>query len=480
MKDRKTDLAVIGAGTAGLAAYRAAKAHTDSVLLIEGGPYGTTCARVGCMPSKLLIAAAEAAHVHEHSSLFGVDYAAPHIRGEDVLSRVRSERDRFAGFVIESVNNLPEQDKVRGYARFLDDHRLQIGDDLIIEAERIVIATGSRPKMLPLFEQAGDRLLINDDVFELETLPKRIVVFGPGVVGLELGQALSRLGVEIYMFGHGGALAILSDPEIRDYALNHFSKEFYLDIDAKIESIELVGDQVQVRFEHREKGLITESFDYLLAAIGRQSNVDKLGLENTSLSLDDRGIPVFDHFSQQCGDSHIFIAGDANDFRPLLHEAADEGKTAGDNAGRFPHTRDTIRRTPLGIVFSDPQIATVGLNLPLVKSLCQQHYATGSVSFEDQGRSRVMGVNHGLLKLYGEQGTGLLLGAEMFGPAAEHIGHLLSWAIQKRMTVSEILERPFYHPVIEEGVRTALRDLNERLHIGPEMVERSLDCGPGA
>ena len=242
----------------------------------------------------------------------------------------------------------------------------------------------------------------------------------------------------------------------------------------------LYGDQVQVTFEHREKGSITESFDYLLAAIGRQSNVDKLGLENTSLSLDDRGIPIFDIFSQQCGDSHIFIAGDVNDFRPLLHEAADEGKAAGDNAGRFPHVRDKMRRTPLGVVFTDPQIATVGLNLPLVKARCQQYYATGSVSFEDQGRSRVMGVNHGLLKLYGEQGSGLLLGAEMFGPKAEHIGHLLSWAIQKRLTVSEVLDLPFYHPVIEEGVRTALRDLNERLHIGPEMVERSLDCGPGA
>ena len=480
MKQQKTDVAVIGAGTAGLAAYRAAKAHTDNVLLIEGGPYGTTCARVGCMPSKLLIAAADAAHIHKYSSLFGVDYAAPHIRGEDVFKRVRSERDRFAGFVVESVNNLPEEDKVRGYAHFLDNHRLQIGDDLIIEAERIVVAAGSRPKMIPLLEQAGDRLLINDDVFELETLPKRIVVFGPGVIGLELGQALSRLGVEIYMFGHGGALGILSDPEIRDYALNHFSKEFYIDIDAKVESIEKIGDQVQVTFEHREKGSITESFDYLLAAIGRQSNVDKLGLENTSLSLDDRGIPIFDIFSQQCGDSHIFIAGDVNDFRPLLHEAADEGKAAGDNAGRFPHVRDKMRRTPLGVVFTDPQIATVGLNLPLVKARCQQYYATGSVSFEDQGRSRVMGVNHGLLKLYGEQGSGLLLGAEMFGPKAEHIGHLLSWAIQKRLTVSEVLDLPFYHPVIEEGVRTALRDLNERLHIGPEAVAHSLDCGPGA
>ncbi|MDX1636164.1 MAG: dihydrolipoyl dehydrogenase, partial [Marinobacter sp.] len=86
----------------------------------------------------------------------------------------------------------------------------------------------------------------------------------------------------------------------------------------------------------------------------------------------------------------------------------------------------------------------------------------------------------GLLRVYAEQGSGLFLGAEMFGPAAEHIGHLLAWAAQKRMTVSEMLEMPFYHPVVEEGVRTALRDLNHKLHIGPAMTERCMDCGPGA
>ena len=123
---------------------------------------------------------------------------------------------------------------------------------------------------------------------------------------------------------------------------------------------------------------------------------------------------------------------------------------------------------------------TAGLNIHQVKQQCQACYAVGEVSFEGQGRSRVMNINKGILKVYGEQGTGRILGAEMFGPRAEHIGHLLSWAIQKNMTVSEALDMPFYHPVIEEGLRTALRDLNAKLFLGPEMIERCMDCGPGA
>jgi dihydrolipoamide dehydrogenase len=102
------------------------------------------------------------------------------------------------------------------------------------------------------------------------------------------------------------------------------------------------------------------------------------------------------------------------------------------------------------------------------------------VSFEDQGRARVMLRNQGLLKVYAEHDTGLFLGAEMFGPAAEHIGHLLAWAVQQRLTVARMLEMPFYHPVIEEGLRTALRDLNHQLHLGPKLIERCMDCGPGA
>ena len=121
---RKVDVAVIGAGSAGLPAFRAAHRHTENVVLIEGGIYGTTCARVGCMPSKLLIAAAEVSHSIENASKFGVYTSKPIINGHDVMKRVRSERDRFVGFVLESVENIDPKHHYRGHARFLDDHTI--------------------------------------------------------------------------------------------------------------------------------------------------------------------------------------------------------------------------------------------------------------------------------------------------------------------------------------------------------------------
>ena len=134
---------------------------------------------------------------------------------------------------------------------------------------------------------------------------------------------------------------------------------------------------------------------------------------------------------------------------------------------RYPDVQPGLRRVPLAVVFTDPQVASVGYNLKQLNDQFKDRFAVGLVSFEDQGRSRVILRNQGLLKVYGEHGSGLFLGAEMFGPAAEHIAHLLAWAAQQRMTVSSMLDMPFYHPVIEEGLRTALRDLSHQLHIGP-------------
>lgn len=162
----------------------------------------------------------------------------------------------------------------------------------------------------------------------------------------------------------------------------------------------------------------------------------------------------------QAGDSAIFIAGDANADAPLLHEAADEGRIAGENAARFPDVRPGLRRAPLGVVFSDPQIALVGT--PHARLQAGQ-YVTGAVDFSDQGRSRVMLKNRGLLHVYADIATGRFLGAEMIGPSAEHIGHLLAWAAQQELTIARMLEMPFYHPVVEEGLRTALRDAAARL-----------------
>jgi dihydrolipoamide dehydrogenase len=478
MAEQKVDVAIIGAGTAGLAAYRRVREHTDRLVLIEVGPHGTTCARVGCMPSKLLIAAADAAHAVRAAPVFGVDAGPPRIDGKAVMARVRALRDDFVRSVLEVVEDFPPEHRLDGHARFIDDHRLQVGGDAVVEAGRILIATGSRPAYPALFDEAGDLLATSDDVFEWPDLPASVAVFGGGSIGLELGQALHRVGVRMRLFGKGGAVGPLRDPAVRDYAARTFAAEFAFDPDAKVGAIRRRDGKVEVAFEDGG-GERTERFDLLLAATGRRPNVDRLGLENAGLELDGKGVPLFDRFTGQCGDSHIFIAGDADDEVPLLHEAADQGKIAGANAGRYPDVRAQARRAPLGIVFCDPQIATAGKSW---RELQEDgvDYAIGEVSFEDQGRSRVINRNRGLLRLYGAHGSGLFLGAEMIGPAAEHVGHLLAWAAQGGLSVHEMLAMPYYHPVIEEGLRTALQNLNRQLRMGPELVPQCLDCGPGA
>ena len=454
-----TDVAVIGAGTAGLAAYRAAKAAGHGALLIEGGVYGTTCARVGCMPSKLLIAPAEAAHAVERFGGFGLRLEGKvAVDGKAVMARVRRERDRFVGFVLQGVDAIPASDKVVGYARFIDDTTLVVGDTTI-HAKAVVIATGSSPAYPAAWHGLGDRLVTNETIFDWTDLPRSVAVFGPGVIGLELGQALHRLGVRVKIFGRGGGVGPLSDPELLAEARRIFGAELYLDTDAHAE-VSRDAESVVVRYRARDGELRTERFDYLLAATGRTPNLRRLGLEHTSLARDAQGVPLFDRETLQCGSAPVFIAGDANHDLPLLHEAADEGRIAGDNAARFPDVRAGMRRAPLGIVFTDPQIAVVGGGLRAAREVA---HVVGTVSFDDQGRSRVMQRNRGRLNVYADIATGALLGAEMIGPDAEHLGHLLAWARQLDLRVGDMLKLPFYHPVVEEGLRTALRDAYAKL-----------------
>ena len=482
MKQLKVQVAVIGGGTAGLAAYRAAKEKTDSVIVIEGGQFGTTCARVGCMPSKLLIAAAEAVHSASSTTPFGV-FIDGEIRvdGKKVMQRIRDERDRFVGFVVDAVDAIPAQDKLIGNATFINETQLQIGAHTRLDADRIVIATGSRPSYPAAWNDLGDKLIINDDLFNWTDLPKSIAVFGPGVIGLELGQSLHRLGVQVLIFGMGGQVGPFTDPQVMAYAQKTFSDEFYLDADAKVKSIMRRGDHVEISYLDKQGEQQIAAVEYLLAATGRSPNIDKLGLDNINLENDARGVPIADPFTMQTSVPSIFIAGDASNQIPLLHEAADQGKIAGSNAAVYPNIRAGLRRSPIAAVFTDPQLAMVGLSHKQVseKFTGCNCFETGSVSFENQGRSRVLLKNRGLLKLYGEHGTGRFLGAEMIGPQAEHLAHLLAWAHQNRMTISQMLDMPFYHPVIEEGLRSALRDLNAKLKLGSAMLNQCMECGPG-
>jgi len=427
MNERTIDVAVIGAGTAGLAAYRAARSAGRSAVIIESGSYGTTCARVGCMPSKLLIAAAEAAHATARLAQFGLRLpGALTVDGAAVMARVRSERDRFVGFVLEGVESIPAQDRIRGRARFVGPDVLMVDDDLRIRFGRAVIATGSSPDVLPFLRPLGDRVIVNDDVFAWDTLPESVAVIGPGVIGLELGQALHRLGVRVQMLGRGGIGGGLSDPEVRAYAQAQFGQEYPVDFDARISRSERVGDQLELEWTAGDGQLRQARFDYVLAATGRSPNVRNLGLETTGLAVGKDGVPLFD-----------------------------EGRIAGANAAAWPAVQSGLRRSRIAVVFSDPQLAVVGQGHADIDPAVR---VIGQVSFEDQGRSRVMLRHRGLLRVYAHRVSRRFLGAEMIGPDAEHLAHLLAWAHQAGMTIDTMLDMPFYHPVVEEGLRTALRD----------------------
>jgi dihydrolipoamide dehydrogenase len=342
-----------------------------------------------------------------------------------------------------------------------------------------VIATGSTPTALP--QLAGvEGVIVSDDVFEWTDLPESVAVIGTGVIGLELGQALARLGVRVRFYARGGSIANLTDPEVLQVAARALGEELDVHFQTQIVGAVRDGDAVALTVRDADGVESTGRFQYVLQSAGRTPNVGKIGIEHVGLELGKNGIPLFDPITMQCGTSHVFIAGDANNERPVLPEAADHGKIAGDNAGRFPDVRPGLRRTPLAITFSEPNIATLGQSYRMLCEPGKPKFAVGKVSFENQGRSRVMLQNKGMLRVYAQYGTGRFLGAEMIGPRAEHYAHLLAWACQARLTVEQMLDMPFYHPVIEEGVRTALRDLHASLaRDGHDTETYASDAEPG-
>ena len=475
MKQRRVDVAVIGAGTAGLVARRAAEKRGAKVVMIEDGPYGTMCARVGCMPSKLLIAAADLAHDIDRSEIFGVRASAVEVDGAAVLRRVRRERDRFVDFVVDSVDALPEEQKIHGRARFLSPTVLEIDDHTRLETKAVVIATGSSPWIPDSLAAVRDRVLVNDDVFELEVLPASAAVVGTGVIGLELGQALSRLGVRVSFFSHTDGLGHPTDPEVRRVVHDVFSGELDLHLGVELAS-ERVADGCRLRWRDGKGAEMDATFEVVVAATGRRPNLSGLGLENCGIAVDARGVPKFDRRTMQCSAAPIFIAGDADGDRSLLHEASDEGHIAGANAASFPQVRAHIRRVPLSVTFTDPQMAVVGT---AYADLDHDEVSVGEVDYGKQGRARVMAKNAGIVRIYARNDCGTLVGAEMFGPRVEHTAHLLAWAVQSRMSVERALEMPFYHPVVEEGIRSALHDLAGVLKLREEARPLDLECGPG-
>ncbi|WP_374300588.1 dihydrolipoyl dehydrogenase [Paracoccus sp. (in: a-proteobacteria)] len=443
--DLTCDVAIIGAGTAGLAAERAARAAGARTLLIDDGFAGTLCATAGCMPSKLLIAAARAHADLDRARAMGIDIPPARVDGRKVMARVRAERDRFVQATRQSYADLPEGTCLDARARFVAPNRLQLDDGQHVDARTVVIATGSTPVIPKPYRDLGARVLTNESVFELEDLPQSLAVIGAGPLGAELAQAIGRLGVRVVLFDNGDRLAGIRCDKVHDAYRAIYAADVTLRLGCKPEPT-ATDNGIRLRWDGG-----TEDFDYALVATGRAPALKDLNLQPTGLDLDDKGVPQLDRKTMRCGDSAIFMAGDADGDTPVLHEASIDGNIAGTNAARCPEVEPRDRPPLFTMTFTDPPIAAIGA--PPDKCALNAHG-----DYSDQGRARVEHKAKGMLRL-GADESGTLIGADLAVPGGDHMAHLLVAAIMAGATASDLLRTPFYHPTLEEGLKPALRDL---------------------
>lgn len=450
MEEKKVDIAIIGSGSAGLYALGRVKASGKSFVLINGGEQGTTCARVGCMPSKVLIQIAEDYHRCGILGRYGVEgHKSLTLDGEEALGHVQDLRDTFVDRVISnSTAQMSDEVFLEGYARFIEPHLLEVNGKRV-RADKIIIATGSRPVIPKSWQAFGDRILTTDTLFEQEQLPESLAVIGLGVIGLEIGQSMARLGVETTGFDQLETIGGLDDPAVAKAAIEIIGRDFPLHLGHAAEITE-EGDKLRVT-----AGEHSVVVDKVLASLGRRPNLDNLQIENAGIDLGVHTIPTYNPNTMQIGDSHIFLAGDVDAERPLLHEAGDEGRIAGHNASS-DQIQAFQRKTPLAINFVDPNICHVGKRW---SELDYAQTAVGEVNMAPVGRALIMGKNKGIIRVYADKVSGKLLGAEMICAKGENLAHLLAWCIEQELTVGQLLQMPFYHPVIEEALQAALYDL---------------------
>lgn len=453
------DIIIVGAGTAGISAYKEAIKYTSNILIVNQGPWDTTCARVGCMPSKVLISTANRMYDIEHADEVALQVEA-HIDRSAVMQHVRQLRDRFTAATLADVDSWDQSHKISGSAKFINANTIQVNNQHY-QAKSFILAVGSTPNMDAEWKaELGDRYINSDDIFELEQLPKSLAVIGSGVIAIELAQAMTRLGVQTTVFARSQKVGSLSSPQLQPLACKELSQAMNIKFKVLPENIKKSQHGVLISFTDNVSQ--TLEVDYVLSATGRSSNLNSLDLTQINpLFKEIRNLPI-NNRSKQLGEYPIFIIGDAYTQTPVQHEAAVEGKLVVESCLNFPKLKDLKTLTPLSIVFSSPEMAIAGQSY---KQLIDENveFITGYASYERQGRALVLGKNHGAAEVYVDVNTRQLLGAELLVESAEHMGHLLAWIISEKLTVDQILEKPFYHPTLEEGLRSALKHARRQL-----------------
>jgi dihydrolipoamide dehydrogenase len=449
------DVLVIGGGPGGyVAAIRAAQLG-KSVLLVEKDQLGGVCLNRGCIPSKALISAAHQYESMHRSSSIGisaegvkVDFAKVQEWKNGIIQKMTGDR---------GIGALIRKNKIelfRGEAMFINEHEARVFNDnetARYKFNHCIIATGSRPIELKAFPFGG-RVLSSTEALELREIPKSMIVIGGGYIGIELGQTYAKFGTKVTVLEGSDSILPGFEKELSQLvARNLKNAGVEVFTEAMAQGCEKTDSDVTVTFTVKgEEKKVTA--DYVLVTVGRRPNTDgELGLDLINLEMGERGLIKI---GDQCQTSipHIYAIGDIVPGPALAHKASYEGKVAAEAIAGLPSVID-YKCIP-AVVFSDPEIASVGLTEAEAKK-AGYNVAVGKFPYVANGRALSMNSAEGFVKLVGDKETGLLLGAQIVGSEASNLIAEMGLAIEMGATVEDVALTIHAHPTLGEMVMEA-------------------------
>lgn len=455
MKLHTYDLLVIGGGSGGYAAARTARELGATVGIADVGPLGGLCILRGCMPSKTLLASSDAAHAIREAAALGVHAGVPRIDLGAIFERKRRVIAGFAEYRVEQLERFPIH---RGAARFRSAHDVSVGDDELIRAEHIIVATGSvgAPPALTGLADAG--YLDSDAVLELERLPDSLAVLGGGYVASELGQYFARLGVATTMLLRSNHLLTGEDDDVGDALTAAFRDEgIRIETRAKLSRVEVAGDRKIVHYakDGEARSLAVGEIFY---ALGRLPNVANLDLELAGVRYHAMtGIET--GLDLRTSAPNIFAVGDVLGEYPLVHVAIYQGEVAARNALLGTHEPVDYSLQKAHTTFTDPQVAIAGESeKELIRS--ETPYLAASFPFDDHGKAIAIGRTKGFVKIMASPSDGRILGAAVVGPDGSDLIHEMIVALAYRATVHDFIKIPHLHPTLAEIWTNPAEDLD--------------------
>ncbi|MCC5789117.1 MAG: dihydrolipoyl dehydrogenase [Opitutales bacterium] len=459
-RESEFDFVVIGGGSAGYNAANLAASQGARVAVIDGAQeLGGLCILRGCMPSKTLIYSAEVLHLAQKGETFGLDIPKAQIDMKKLAERKKNIIGDFASYRREGLHS-GRFTLFNQKARFADPQTVELEDGCRITGKTFLIATGSEVQFPPIPGLDKVPVWTSDDVLDLDFLPESVLVLGGGVVACELAQFLARAGSNVTQIQRSPHLLKEMSEEAAQVVETVFREEgIELFTNTRIEDIKCHGQKMEVTFMHEGKKIVRQA-RHLFNALGRVPKTKGLDLPTAGVETGSRGEILVNGY-QQTNQPHIYAAGDCIGKHEIVHIAIQQGETAARHAlGK--KTDEVDYRCLMGVVFTDPQVAYVGA---LERELKErgQDYVAADYPFDDHGKSILMEIKHGFVKILASPADRRLLGAEIVGKDASELIHVLSTALHLKATVDDLLRAPWYHPTLVEILTYPLEDLQEAL-----------------